>query len=489
VDAGVIAGHDSGRLDLRPVAVFIVTGLGMVLAPVIEQGNAPHTLNYRTAVDTVVVSALFTAGIAGLVLLVRRPGSLTGRILLSSAALSASAGLAHAVAVRLLLVEDQRSVIALTIAWLATFLYGPAVGLLPFALAAHLIRSGRDRWLRRVTGLAAGALGLVTVAEALAPDHLTGVSPSTAIRNPLGVEILAGPVTITTQAGIAVLLAFTGCLTVVLVGRVLTVRSRPSPSMVLAGMALGSVPLVALAVRPWSGDWGWSLAALGLTSSAVVVASVRSGRHHAALLRANAALVAQREEERRRLRRELHDGLGPLLAALRLELDVGAASSGERRAPAMPRAGALLEAAMAEVRRICRDLRPADLDEAGLVGALRRQASRVTVPGAPAVSLDLPTEPVVVAAAVEVAAYRIAGEALTNAVRHSRAPSCRVRLRVDDAVRLDVVDNGSGLSSARSGTGLRSMEERAVEVGGRCTVTSEPGGGTRVSAVLPLSVP
>ena len=215
------------------------------------------------------------------------------------------------------------------------------------------------------------------------------------------------------------------------------------------------------------------------------------------LQRSRHQLVTLREEERRRLRRDLHDGLGPTLAALALKLE--AASNVVRQAP--DQAEALLgdatiqvHGSVAEVRRLVQGLRPPALDDLGLVEALRAYARqldhgelRVEVEAADA----LPTLP----AAVEVAAYRIAQEALTNVVRHASARRCRVELRVlrvAEALELEVRDDGRGLEAkpavqAGHGLGLRSMAERAAELGGTLTVDALADGGTRVRARLPLA--
>jgi two-component system NarL family sensor kinase len=88
-----------------------------------------------------------------------------------------------------------------------------------------------------------------------------------------------------------------------------------------------------------------------------------------------------------------------------------------------------------------------------------------------------------------VAAYRIALEALTNAARHAHARRCVLRLAVDSALELQVCDDGRGIPAGhRAGVGLASMCQRAREVGGTCTVGPEPGGGTRVTARLPLQL-
>ena len=222
--------------------------------------------------------------------------------------------------------------------------------------------------------------------------------------------------------------------------------------------------------------------------------AVRALRLTRDLQRSRQQLVTLREEERRRLRRDLHDGLGPTLAALALKLE--AASNVVHHAP--DRAEALLRGAtehvhgsVGEVRRLVQGLRPPALDDLGLVEALRaygRQLDhgdlRVDVT-APQALPDLP-------AAVEVAAYRIVQEALANVVRHASARRCRVTLRAPDALEIEVSDDGRGLGAAGAsrshhGVGLRSMVERAEELGGMLVIDAPPGGGTRVRARLPLT--
>ncbi len=220
------------------------------------------------------------------------------------------------------------------------------------------------------------------------------------------------------------------------------------------------------------------------------------------LQRSRGQLVTLREEERRRIRRDLHDGLGPALAGLALGLDAVERMARPREEEIAKLAGHLkveVQQSLADVRRLVEDLRPPDLDQWGLVGALEHQARRVTARDP---HLDvlvcgdgLPPLP----AAVEVAAYRIATEALTNVGRHAGARSCRISLVVEgtDRLCLDVDDDGVGLQAAqltngqtgRQGVGLASMRERATELGGSCVVSSPPRGGTRVTALLPLGVP
>jgi signal transduction histidine kinase len=203
-----------------------------------------------------------------------------------------------------------------------------------------------------------------------------------------------------------------------------------------------------------------------------------------------------REEERRRLRRDLHDGLGPTLAAIGMRAEAAAAvttddpEAGRRQLDAL---GDEIRVALADVRRLVDGLRPPALDELGLLGAIGQQAARLDggearEPGAAAIRVEsvpvpLPDLP----AAVEVAAYRISVEAMTNAIRHAGARLCRVRLEVGSQLTIEVTDDGRGLPAApRAGTGLESMRERAAELGGEVTIERRPEGGTRVVARLPI---
>ena len=216
------------------------------------------------------------------------------------------------------------------------------------------------------------------------------------------------------------------------------------------------------------------------------------------LQRSRERLVTTREEERRRIRQDLHDGLGPSLAASALQLQA-ASRLAAKQSDAVPEilsnlAGQVQES-ITEVRRIVEDLRPAMLDQLGLVGALKEQAGRFASEGTPEaapngfrVSVETEGDLERLPAAVEVAAFRIASEALNNAYRHGHASRCTVRIRRDSALDLEVIDNGSGIGEVRrSGVGLMSMRERAGELGGSLTVERREEGGTAVSARIPLS--
>ncbi len=206
-------------------------------------------------------------------------------------------------------------------------------------------------------------------------------------------------------------------------------------------------------------------------------------------------LVAAREEERRRIRRDLHDGLGPTLAAIGMRAEVAADLVAGDPAGAARVLGELrgeVHGALSDIRRLVDALRPPALDELGLVGAIQAQAGHLGPEPALAVAAagPLPELP----AAVEVAAYRIAVEAMTNAARHAHAQACHVRLADTGetgpgrrALEIEITDDGRGLPARiRPGIGLQSMRERAAEVGGTCVVETGPTGGTRVFARLPL---
>ena len=219
---------------------------------------------------------------------------------------------------------------------------------------------------------------------------------------------------------------------------------------------------------------------------------------HAVLLsqelqRSRERLVAAREEERRRLRRDLHDGLGPILTAVTLKAD--AARSALATAP--DRTDALLaelrgdaNQAIGDLRRVIYDLRPAALDELGLLGALDEQVDRFGRQGL-LISLQAPPALPVLPAAVEVATYRIVTEALTNVARHAHAHQVTITIAVDGELCLAVHDDGTTPTANgggwRPGTGLQSMNERVAELGGTLEVGPTATGG-RVQASLPLEL-
>ncbi len=208
------------------------------------------------------------------------------------------------------------------------------------------------------------------------------------------------------------------------------------------------------------------------------------------LIESRGQTIAAVEEERRRLRRELHDGLGPRLSGVAFTSD--AARNLIRTDPAAAeRLVAQLRAdtvtAIEEIRRMVYAMRPPALDELGLVPALRQQAVGLRNRDGEPVAVDVtaPEEFPDLPAAVEVAAYRIVTEALTNVARHSTSASASVRLDpAADGLHLEVTDRGRS-GAWRAGVGLASMRERATELGGTLEAGPGPAGG-RVAALLPL---
>ena len=225
----------------------------------------------------------------------------------------------------------------------------------------------------------------------------------------------------------------------------------------------------------------------GLTRQAG--AAVRAATLNDELRRSRGRILVAREDERRRLQRDLHDGLGPTLASMYQRVDT--ARQLLRRDPTTAErllldVGEQTKVVIADVRGLVRDLRPHELDELGLAGAVSAAATRFDGLAVTVAAVGLPALPPV----VEVAAYRVAMEALTNAARHSGARTARVCLEADGgALVVTVTDDGRGLTATdRPGTGMSSMRERADELGGTLAVTAPATGGTQVRAVPPLAV-
>jgi signal transduction histidine kinase len=203
---------------------------------------------------------------------------------------------------------------------------------------------------------------------------------------------------------------------------------------------------------------------------------------------ARESLVLAREQERRRIRRDLHDGLGPSLAGLGLQVDamtnlLAAGRPVEDRLDSLQKG---LRGTVAEVRRIVEGLRPPALDDLGLFGALAELGHELSGETGLELAVELPGQAPPLPAAVEAAAYRIAQEALTNVVRHAGASRCRVSGSVSEgALMLEVSDDGRGGAGPGRGIGMHTMHERAREIGGQVDVRSRER-GTSVTILLPL---
>lgn len=206
------------------------------------------------------------------------------------------------------------------------------------------------------------------------------------------------------------------------------------------------------------------------------------------LHRAREELVLGREQERRRLRNDLHDGLGPALAGLGFQVDAvqNLLAAGEDPGDRIQQLREGLRETVTEVRRLVEGLRPPAIDDLGLFGAMAELGHQLADGTGLTVDLDLPDQRPTLPAAVEVAAYRVTQEALTNVVRHARATTCRVSGTVDlDALVIAVADDGIGGATQGWGVGMTSMRERAREIGGQVDVASRER-GTTVTVRLPL---
>jgi len=270
-------------------------------------------------------------------------------------------------------------------------------------------------------------------------------------------------------------------------GRLLGAHGTPVDRPLRLPMLLAGEQVGTLLAGPRSPRDGFAPVDVALLTqvAAHLAAVVRAARLTLDVQRAREALVLGREDERRRLRRDLHDGLGPTLAATTLRVALAREHADPRTAAALGEVEELLDAATAGVRRAVTGLRPPALDELGLVEALR---SQIAVVGGAAVALDLAAVPGLSAAA-EAAVFRVVVEAVTNAVRHSGASTVRVRLAPDrpagrEGVRAEIADDGRGLQGSVEGVGRRAMAERAAELGGTLSVTS-CGGGTVVAMWVP----
>ncbi|TDW78040.1 sensor histidine kinase [Kribbella pratensis] len=286
-------------------------------------------------------------------------------------------------------------------------------------------------------------------------------------------------------------------------GEVIAVDGTPG-AVVPLELSYGGEVVGSLAIGMRSGESALSSAdrsVLGLVAVPLAVA-VHATRLSAELQSSREKLISAREEERRRLRRDLHDGLGPTLTGIAFSADAVAnlitpatspdasqtTSGASQAVELLTRLRGDIRTAIGDIRRLVDDLRPPALDELGLVGALRQRADQLSfrADGATiqvAVSANgLPTLP----AALEVAAYRIATEALTNVVRHSRATSAVLALRCGSELEIEVTDDGPPNGAWRPGVGLQAMRERAAELGGTFKAGPTPTGGL-VRACFPLA--
>jgi len=204
-------------------------------------------------------------------------------------------------------------------------------------------------------------------------------------------------------------------------------------------------------------------------------------------------LLEVQEEERRHLARELHDEIGQELTAAKINLQAAIKESDGAKSKRIHETTAILERLLGQVRQISLDLRPSTLDDLGLVPALRslldEQGRRASV----AVHFSAKNMPANLDPEIQTTCFRIAQEAITNAVRHANATRIDVDLgRENGYLRLQVRDNGRGFDAESAqaqpaGLGLIGIKERAAMVDARAKIISSPKKGTTVDVSLPLT--
>jgi signal transduction histidine kinase len=214
-----------------------------------------------------------------------------------------------------------------------------------------------------------------------------------------------------------------------------------------------------------------------------------SSRYAALFRRASERLLTVEENERRRIARELHDGVGQTLTALTLTLDAAAVESDiDLARERVTSARSLADNALAETRELAHRMRPARLEERGLVAAVRDLAAQSGFPVAVAADAAA-AERGLLSETATVEVFRIVQEALSNVVHHSRAERAQVSIRLDgQELSVVVADQGAGFGAGEesdTGIGLAGMHERARLVGGRVAIESAPGAGTRVTVTVP----
>jgi signal transduction histidine kinase len=257
-------------------------------------------------------------------------------------------------------------------------------------------------------------------------------------------------------------------------------RSTAAAPIVVAGALWGAVAIASEDPLPPEAE-----TRLGGFSELVSLA-VASAQARADLIASRARLVKAGDEQRRKLERNLHDGAQQRFVSVVLKLRMAQArlrTDPEAAAELLGEVSRELDTGLEELREIARGLHPAVLGDHGLRRAVEALSARVPIP----VGIDAPDERL--PEDVEATAYYIVSEAITNVVKHAAASHAEVAIRREGAVlRCEIGDDGRGGADASNGTGILGLRDRAEAAGGTLTVTSPPGRGTVVSAVLPLEL-
>lgn len=485
----------------RPVVVAAVvwTVVAVVTSTVLERRNGAATGNLREPADVLFLAFLLSPSAAGALTAVRRgPRSVAG-LLLGSGALTWIGLLLHALAVDRAR-HDGSAPAALV--WPALWTVPLGLGLLALVPA----RARRPAPRPRLEPLAVTALVALCLGLMLGPAPLSGVGPALGrIDNPAAVPALRqwAPVVVGAAQLFLVVYAAAGIVALALA------HHRRAESLDRAGepwslLALVLVPSLATAavvgaVTGWgSFESAWVVGVLlsvvmMLATTVVTLRGWRRERRSALTLQ---RVSEARELERERVRHDLHDGIGPALAGMGLQLEVlrDHLTPGEPAAAAAGRLARSLDETLLELRRIVDGMSPATLEDFGLGVALRRLGSswESGTDARTQVQLDLDPGLPPLSHEVEVTLLRVCAEALSNAVRHGAPETCRVSLSWEaGAARLVVADDGTGIGDAprARGHGLETMRARVAAVGGSLAVTTADGGrGTAVTAVVPVDV-
>jgi signal transduction histidine kinase len=462
----------------------------------VERGNGTATGNLREPTDLVFLVFLLAPAVGGALMLSRTRLTVSAWLLVASTTLACSGLLCHALAVAAAL--DGREPWYLV--WPALWTIGSGLGLL--CLVPGRVRNADRR--PTIEPLAVGVLVTVALAQAFGPRPLTGVGASLGeIPNPAGVARLEGVVDVVNDLAPPLLAAYAllGLAGLAWDGvRRGAGEGVPLPWTVLAlalvpGLVVGAIVAAASGSDSFAAAWWVGVLApvlvLAGTSVLVTRSWLRERRTTTALRRS----VEVREQERERVRADLHDGIGPSLAGMRLQLDTLRDSLADPAAAgaAVDRLEATLQDTLEELRRIVDGLQPGALATHGLPGALRGIAAAMTGPAREdqaSIELDVDADLPPLPAEVETVLLRVCAEAVSNAVRHSRSSRCRIVMGLEDgSARLVVLDDGIGMGGhdLGRGHGLRTMRSRVEQLGGTFEVTRRTDGpGTTVSAVIPV---
>jgi len=489
---GGIRGHRVLSACLAWVAVATVATV------VVEGRNGAATANLRTSADLLFLLFMLAPAVAGTLTLLLTRNRLVGWLLVVATTLGMTAVGLHAVVVA----EARTGSAPGFLVWPALWLGGPAISLL--ALVPGRVRSPSRRPLLEPVAIAAiGALALV---QAFGPDPLTGVgSTLDPIENPLNVPALSDPTRFVMNVAPLVIVGYAalglGLLAWDRISRRQPADSDRRPWTVLGlllpvtiglGIAIGAASGQSL----FAGAWVAAVATPVIVLVAATVLTVRAWTTERRTTEALRRDASAREVERQRVRRDLHDGIGPALAGMRLQIEVlrdslpPEATAGRSAAD---RLEASVDETLAELRRIVDGMQPGALDALGFRGALESLRASLTSTwpdGRTTVEVEVDRGLPVLPRPVEVALLRVCAEALSNAVRHAAPTRCLVTVGwAEGSASLRVVDNGTGIPTGASqrGLGLGSMRARIEEVGGTLEVGRPDGGrGTAVTAVVPV---